>query len=236
MFTSPHPSSPWATLDASSFVYDGASPAASSSSAWSDNEDDEAVAVPTLFFKPAAFKARVEIDYFSFQPHGVRSPYLPESYGRLEEEAIFEFDEDELAAEEDDDAHSTASSSVGWDATPEDALGPAFVDDDNNEATPVHIERVSVFDLSPPALSALSSSASSSSSSLSSSVASIRTPLASLSVSPPKHVAPSMSLATAVGSLVSSRWQEKAVHADTPHPNVVESPGATTALFDWRRE
>lgn len=238
MFNSPHPSSPWATLDASAFVYDAASPTCS---VWSEEDDDEseAVSVPTLaFFKPVV-RARLDVDYFSFQPHGVRSPYLPEDFGRLEEEALFEFDDEELADEDEDNddvssVASSASTSIEWDAAPEYAFGSAF---DDEESTPVPIERVSVFDLSPPALSALSSSASSSSSS--SSIASIRTPLAASlpSVSPPKRVAPTMSLTTAVGSLISySRRKEKAVHADTPAPAVVESPGTTTALFNWRRE
>ena len=235
MFTSPHPSSPWATLGPSSFIYDASPAASASSSVWSDDEDaNEAVAVPTLaFFKPI-FQARAEVDYFTFQPHGVRSPYLPDSYGQLEEEALFEFDEEELASGDDDarSVISSSSTSIQWDATPSEAF--EHDDADDELVTPVFIERVSVFDLSAPALSASLSSASSSSSS--SSVAWLRTPPASLSVSLPKHVAPSMSIATAVGSLISSRWQEKAVHADTPHPDVVESPGATAALFNWRRE
>lgn len=239
MFTSPHPSSPWATLDRAALFF-AASPVSSYGS------DDEG-AYPTPAQKQANRKAQPEVDYFSFRPHGIASPYLPEWYGQAEQEGVFDFDDD---ARSEVSSFSSTSTAVDddWVASPEDALGPVFEDDDDetsaNAFTPVYIERVRSF------LSSASSS---------SACSSIRTPPPVNSVDLVKKPAATprkrQSIAhtlKVVGqpfggrrnsfeSVALAQWTEvdgkDSVRPDTPYPFIAESPdGASATLFNWRRE
>ena len=234
MFTSPHPSSPWATLDRAALFY-AASPASSYAS--DDNDDATAAAFRTPAQKPA--RKVDEVDYFSFRPHGIRSPYLPESYGQIDQEGVFHLDDDD-ARSETSSFSSTSTAVDDWPDSPQDALGAVFEDDDDDDVSafsPVYIERVRSF----------SSSASSSSAS------SVQTPppvteAKAPAAGPRKRHSTAFALKV-VGqarrrdsfeSVALAQWANggKAdVRPDTPYPFIAESPdGAVTTLFNWRRE
>jgi hypothetical protein len=235
MFTSPHPSSPWATLDRAALFY-AASPVSSYGS-----DDEAAVAFPTPAQKPALSRKVDEVDYFSFRPHGIRSPYLPENYGQIDQEGVFDFDDD--ARSEASSFSSTSTAVDDWAGSPEHGLGAVFEEDDDDDEltafTPVYIERVRSF----------SSSASSSSAS------SIQTPSpvtahhAKVPAAPRKRHSTAFALKV-VGqphrqnsfeSVALAQWTETdgkgGARPDTPYPFIAESPdGAAATLFNWRRE
>lgn len=228
-FSSPHPSSPWTSVPSSSFrAHLTLSPDASS-----DSEDGSPVGLPTLFYRPTVTTA--PIDYFSFRPHGVRSPFLPQDYESPPQEDEFEFDDDAWKS-------STTVSTVGTLVDEDDdrsfALGPVFEEEDDVESglsSPIHIELVSSFKDAPTLTRSPSSSSASSSEP--------RTPSVTVTVLPvppsPRKRHSTVFAAkqgtrrqSSLEAVSFARWQEEKVHVDTPFPAEEQDEG----WFSWRRE
>jgi hypothetical protein len=229
-FSSPYPSSPWTTIPSSP-----ARPHFTlSPEAFSQSEDGSPVDMPTLFYKAAAVRT-FEIDYFSFRPHGIRSPYLPQDYESPAQEDEFAFDDD---AWEFSTTVSTAGTLVDEDDDRSFDLGPVFEEEDDVESglSSIHIELVSSFTDAPTLTRSPSSSSSTSSSEPS--TPSVTVTVLPVSPSPRKRhstvfaAKQSTRRQSSLEAVSFARWQEEKVHVDTPFPVEEQEEG----WFSWRRE
>jgi hypothetical protein len=233
-FTSPHPSSPWTTLP--SFTSSQAK-YTFSPDAFSDF-DSPSNDMPMLFYKPTVVPA-APVDYFSFRPHGIRSPYLPEDYDSPVEGEGSAYDDDDSASESS--TLSTSGTLVDEDEEHSFSLGPVFEEDGDVESglsSPIHIELVSSFP-APPTLSRSRSSSPSGSSSSEPRTPSVTVTVPSAPVSPRKRHSTVFAAKqgtrrqSSLEAVSFARWQEEKVHVDTPFPAEGEQE---ETWFSWRRE